>query len=85
LTEWFGSPSIANKPSGVLPIQLCRKELKRRSILKKIMAFALLVVGTAGIISAAPRAVPEIDAGSAASASALIGSALLMLRRRKAR
>jgi hypothetical protein len=53
--------------------------------LKKILAFALLVFGTAGISAAAPRAVPEIDGGSAASAAALVGSALLMLRRKNAR
>lgn len=51
--------------------------------MKKILAITLFVIGTTGILSAA-EAVPEIDAGSAGSAIALIGSALLMLRRKKA-
>jgi len=51
--------------------------------MRKILAIALLVIGTTGILSAAHE-VPEIDSSSAASATALIGSALLMLRRKKA-
>jgi hypothetical protein len=54
--------------------------------LKKILALALLAVGTTGMMAAAePVGVPEIDGGSAASAAALIGSALLMIRGKKAR
>ena len=53
--------------------------------MKKILAIALLVVGTTGMVAASDRVVPEIDGGSAASAAALVGSALLMLRRKKAR
>jgi beta-lactam-binding protein with PASTA domain len=53
--------------------------------LKKILAIALLVVGTTGMVAAAVRDVPEIDGGSAASAAALMGSAVLMLRRKKTR
>jgi hypothetical protein len=55
--------------------------------MKKILAISLFVIGTTGILSAADRVlhpVPEIDAGSAASATALVSSALLMLRRKKA-
>ena len=54
--------------------------------MKKILAMSLFVIGTTGILSAAEtfHPVPEIDAGSAASATALIGSALIMLRRKKA-
>lgn len=54
--------------------------------MKKILAIALFVIGTTSVLSAVDRAdsVPEIDGGSAASATALIGSALLMLRRKKA-
>lgn len=53
--------------------------------MKKILAIALFVIGTTGVLSAADvYHVPEIDAGSAASATALVGSALLMLRRKKA-
>jgi len=51
--------------------------------MKTILAISLLFVGTTSILSAVPRAVPEIDAGSAGSAIALVGSALLMLRRKK--
>ena len=54
--------------------------------MKKILAISLFVIGTTGILSAAEplHPVPEIDASSAASATALISSALLMLRRKKA-
>ncbi len=54
--------------------------------MKKILAISLFVIGTTSVVSAAARVdpVPEIDAGSAASAVALAGSALLMLRRKKA-
>ena len=55
--------------------------------MKKILAISLLVIGTTGVVSAVSRVdpdpVPEIDAGSAASAVALVGGALLMLRRKK--
>jgi len=50
--------------------------------MKTILAISLLVIGTTSILSAAVS-VPEIDAGSAGSAIALVGSALLMLRRKK--
>jgi len=50
--------------------------------MKKILAISLLVIGTTSILPAA-ASVPEIDAGSAGSAIALVGSALLMLRRKK--
>jgi hypothetical protein len=54
--------------------------------MKKILAISLFVIATTGVLSAADVAyhVPEIDAGSAASAITLIGSALFMLRRKKA-
>jgi hypothetical protein len=53
--------------------------------LKKVLAISLFVIGTTGILSAAEQYhVPEIDAGSAASAVALVSSALLMIRRKKA-
>jgi hypothetical protein len=55
--------------------------------MKKILAISLFVIGTTGILSAAEPAlhpVPEIDGGSAASAIALVSSAVLMLRRKKA-
>jgi len=46
----------------------------------------LLAVGLAGVAAAAVREdVPEIDPGSVTTASALVGSALLMLRRRAKR
>lgn len=53
--------------------------------MKKILAISLFVIGTTGVLCAAePYHVPEIDASSAASATALVGSALLMIRRKKA-
>ena len=53
--------------------------------MKKVLAIALFVIGTTGIVCAAePYHVPEIDAGSAGTAVALISSALLMVRRKKA-
>ncbi len=51
--------------------------------MKKVLAIGLFVMTTTGIVSAAYH-VPEIDAGSAGTAIALISSALLMVRRKKA-
>ena len=47
----------------------------------KLSAFVLLVIGMSGAALATP--VPEIDAGSAGSAIALLSGALLMIRARR--
>lgn len=47
----------------------------------KFAAFALLLIGTAGIASAS--SVPEIDPASGISALALLSGALLVLRSRR--
>ena len=47
----------------------------------KVAAFALLLVGTAGIAGAHP--VPEIDPASGGSALALLTGALLVIRARR--
>ena len=46
----------------------------------KVVGIILLVVGTVGVASAA---VPEIDAGSAVNALALLSGSLLMLASRR--
>jgi hypothetical protein len=47
----------------------------------KILGMALLVIGAAAVASAV--SVPEIDAGSGASAIALLAGAVLVVRGRK--
>jgi MYXO-CTERM domain-containing protein len=47
----------------------------------KFAAFALLLIGTAGIAGAVP--VPEIDPASGGSALALLAGALLVVRSRR--
>lgn len=49
--------------------------------MKRLLTFALLLIGTSGVIFAAP--VPEIDPASGGAALALLGSALLIIRSRK--
>jgi hypothetical protein len=51
--------------------------------MSKAVGFILLVLGTAGAGLAAAIAAPEIDAGSAVSALALISGAALVIRGRK--
>jgi hypothetical protein len=48
----------------------------------KLAAFALLLIGTAGIAGAVPAA-PEIDPASGMSALALLSGALLVIRSRR--
>jgi hypothetical protein len=43
----------------------------------------LLLVGVAGVLAAAPSQTPEIDAGSAGSAIALLSGALLIFKSRR--
>lgn len=48
----------------------------------KALGFVLLFAGIAGVLAAVPPSVPEIDAGSAGSAVALLSGALLILKAR---
>ena len=48
----------------------------------KVVGIILLLVGTVGVASAVPAA-PEIDAGSAVNAVALLSGSLLMLASRR--
>ncbi|HLK17576.1 MAG TPA: hypothetical protein VKT81_01435 [Bryobacteraceae bacterium] len=48
----------------------------------KLIAFGLLLIGTAAVVSATP-AVPEIDPASGVSALALLSGALLVFRARR--
>ncbi|HEY7392793.1 MAG TPA: hypothetical protein VH640_30010 [Bryobacteraceae bacterium] len=53
--------------------------------MKTLVAVALLLMGVTGAAFSAVTAVPEIDAGSAVNALALISGAVLVIRgRRKA-
>ena len=47
----------------------------------KLIAMALFLIGAAGVALATPT--PEIDPGSAGSALALLGGALLVIRGRR--
>ena len=51
--------------------------------MNKIVGMMLLLVGLSGLALATPVGAPEIDPGSAASAIALLGGALLVIRGRR--
>jgi hypothetical protein len=51
--------------------------------LKTLVALSLLMISVTGAASAAVLDVPEIDAGSAVNALALISGALLVIRGRR--
>ena len=51
--------------------------------MRKLLGLVLLTLGTAGAVLAVPLPGPEIDAGSAVSALALISGAVLVIRGRK--
>jgi hypothetical protein len=54
--------------------------------MRNVAAALLLVLGSTVVAFAVPTAgVPEIDPGSIVTASALLGSALLMMKRRAKR
>jgi hypothetical protein len=48
--------------------------------MRKVVGLVLLTLGTAGAVLAFPSPAPEIDAGSAVSALALISGAALVIR-----
>ena len=51
--------------------------------MQKILALALLMIGTSAVCLAGLAAVPEIDASSGAAAIALLTGGLLVIRSRR--
>ncbi len=51
--------------------------------MKKILALALLTIGTSAVCLAGLAAVPEIDPSSGAAAIALLAGGLLVIRSRR--
>ncbi len=51
--------------------------------MSKLAGLTLLLVGVAGVMSAVPPPIPEIDPSSGVSAVAMIAGALLIVRGRR--